>query len=123
MFYIFKEDNDVFKNLLQLYALVMCLISSIVMMITLGIMFINVTELMITEYKHKAHLNNFTTNEKYLNYKTKLEPLDEKELQRKRLLEKDSYIENQRSNAISSLISGATWLFTGFLFCIIHWCL
>ena len=63
MFYIFKEDNDVFKNLLQLYALVMCLISSIVMMITLGIMFINVKKLKLTEYKHQAHLNNFTTNE------------------------------------------------------------
>ena len=112
-----------FKNLLQLYALVMCLISSIMIMITFGVMFNNVTELTLTEYKHQAHLNNFTTNEKYINYKTKLGPLDEKELQRKRLLEKDSYIENQKSNAISSLISGATWLFTGFIFFIIHWCL
>jgi hypothetical protein len=52
-----------FKNLLQLYSLVMCLIASTVIMITMGLILGCITDLTLTEYKNSAYLINFTTNE------------------------------------------------------------
>ena len=55
-----------FKNLVQLYSLVVCLIASIVMMITIGIMLGNATDILLPEYKYMNQLDKFTSNEKYM---------------------------------------------------------
>ena len=55
-----------FKNLVQLYSLVVCLIASIVMMITIGIMLGNATDILLPEYKYMNQLDKFTSNEKYI---------------------------------------------------------
>ncbi|PCJ25787.1 MAG: hypothetical protein COA94_05880 [Rickettsiales bacterium] len=117
------------KNPLQLYSLAVCLIACIVIMITSGLMLNNLTDLTLTKYTYKSHLNNFVTNEKYISYKKSSNGKDNdfpanlttEEIQTERLLARDNYIENRQNSAISSLISSFTWFLTGFFFFIIHW--
>ncbi len=54
------------KNLVQLYSLVVCLIASVVIMITIGIMLGNTTDILLLEYKYMNQLDKFTSNEKYI---------------------------------------------------------
>lgn len=118
-----------FKNSTQLYSVAVCFVASIVMMVTIGLMLGSITNLTLTEYKHKRYLNNFTTNEKYVSYKTQSankqnenwKTLSSETIKSRRLADRKDYIESEKSEAISNLISCSSWLLTGFLFFIIHW--
>ena len=118
-----------FKNSTQLYSVAVCFVASIVMIITIGLMLGSITNLTLTEYKHKRYLNDFTTNEKYVSYKTQSankqnenwKTLSSETIKSRRLADRKDYIESEKSEAISNLISCSSWLLTGFLFFIIHW--
>jgi hypothetical protein len=117
------------KNLTQVYCLIICLVASIVMMVTIGIMLISATDLIFTNYKYKNQLNRFVSNEKYIDYqkhtnpnnKEKWESLSMKLVEEKRIAAKREYIEELKDSAISGIINCATWLITGLIFFVIHW--
>ncbi len=117
------------KNLVQLYSLVVCLIASVVIMITIGIMLGNTTDILLPEYKYMNQLDKFTTNEKYIDSqkqsdhssKEKWQIIDPNSLAEKRLAERESYINRIKGDAISTVINCITWLITGLFFFIIHW--
>jgi len=118
-----------FKNLVQLYSLFVCLIASIVMMIAIGIMLGNVTDILLPEYKYMNQLDKFTSNEKYIDYqkqsdssnKERLQIIDSDSVAEKRLAEREDYINRIKGDAISTLINCTTWLITGLFFFVIHW--
>ncbi len=116
-----------FKNLLQLYSLLVCLIASIVMMVSVGLAFNETTTIWLVEYKNKVSLNNYSTNEKYISYnkqyngKKDLDKLTSEELVAKRVAERSDYIQDKKDGSVSSLINIFTWLLTGLLFFAIHW--
>ena len=118
-----------FKNLVQLYSLVVCLIASIVMMITIGIILGNATDILLPEYKYMNQLDKFTSNEKYIDYQKQSDPINKERLQiidsdsvaEKRLAEREDYINRIKGDAISTLINCTTWLITGLFFFVIHW--
>jgi len=118
-----------FKNLTQLYCLIVCLISAITIMITLGVTFNSVTEAALTEYKFASSLNKFSSNDKYIEHKIQYSPdnkemwntLSDEEITTKRTIEKEDFIKERKSEALSSIISCITWLFVAALFFIIHW--
>lgn len=118
-----------FKNLVQLYSLVVCLIASIVMMITIGIMLGNATDILLPEYKYMNQLDKFTSNEKYIDSqkqsdhssKEKWQIIDPNSLAEKRLAERESYINRIKGDAISTVINCITWFITGLFFFVIHW--
>ena len=123
---------NMLKNLTQLYCLIVCLVSTIILMITLGLMFNYTTEIILTEYKNAKELNKFSSNDKYIEYRkhikcrkhTKCREFDEEkidDIEVKRLLEKENFIENKKKEAISSIISCMAWLFVSILFFIVHW--
>ena len=58
-----------FKNLTQIYCLIVCLVASIVMMVTIGIMLNSGTDLVFTEYKYISELNKFSSDVKYIDHK------------------------------------------------------
>ena len=117
------------KNLLQLYSLVVCLIASVVIMITIGIMLGNTTDILLPEYKYMNQLDKFTSNEKYIDSqkqsehssKEKWQIIDPNLLAEKRLAERESYINRIKGDAISTVINCITWLITGLFFFVIHW--
>ena len=69
------------KNFIQVYCLVICLVASIVMMVTIGIMLVSTTDLIFTDYKYKNQLNNFADNEKYIEYQKHKNPDDKEKWQ------------------------------------------
>lgn len=117
------------KNLTQIYCLLMCLVSAITLMITLGITLNSVVETTFTEYKFASELNKFSSNDKYIDDKTrynqnnaeKWTSLSEEEVKTKRIIEREDYIERRKREAISTIISSITWFFVAGLFFIIHW--
>ncbi len=128
-----------FKNLTQVYCLIVCLVASVVMMITTGVMLGSGTELVFTEYKYMSQLNKFSSDRKYIEYKMnqassnhydeKISSKDKEQWQtlkpelikEKRIADREDYINEVKGNAISSIISCVTWLITGLFFFIIHW--
>lgn len=112
-------------KLVQLYSLVMCLIASVIIMITVALMLGCITDITLVEYKEYNYLNNFKNNEKYIEYKIQssvdIKNLDSETITSNRLLEKNNYIEDKKGSAISSFIPLFTWFFTGFIFFIVHW--
>lgn len=117
------------KNLGQLYSLFICLIASIIIMVTIGVMLSNVTDILLLEYKYISQLDKFTSNAKYIAFQKQSDPGNNEKLQiidtdsiaEKRLVDKENYINNVKGGAISTLINCATWLITGLLFFLIHW--
>lgn len=118
-----------FKNLIQLYCLIVCLISAITIMITLGITFNSITDVTLTEYKFVSSLNKFSSNDKYIEYKIQYSPdnkemwntLSTEEIETKRAVEKVDFFKEKKSEALSTIISCITWLFVATLFFIVHW--
>ncbi|MDA9163510.1 hypothetical protein N9N97_01350 [Rickettsiaceae bacterium] len=116
-----------FKNLLQLYSLLVCLIASVVMMVTVGAAFNEATTILLVEYKNKVILNNYSTNEKYISYdnryngKKDLDKFTSEELVAKRVAARSDYIQDKKDGSVSSLINIFTWFLTALLFFAIHW--
>ena len=117
------------KNLIQLYCMIICLVSTIATMIITGIMLVNVTDILFTKYKFASELNKFTSNTKYIKHnnhpdsesKKKLQAMTSKEVSVLRLADKDSYIDDKKKAAQSTLIASTTWLIVFLLFFWIHW--
>jgi len=98
-------------------------------MVTVGLAFSETTTLLLVEYKDKVHLNNYSTNEKYITYKARrndekkewLSKLTSEELAATRIAARSDDIQDQKDSAASALISIFAWMITGLLFFIIHW--
>jgi hypothetical protein len=118
-----------FKNLVQLYSLLICLIASISIMVTMGIMLSNITDIILLEYKYTNQLDKFTSNAKYIDFqkqndssdKEKWQTMDNNLIAEKRLADRVDYISSVKGGAISSLINCITWFITGLFFFLIHW--
>ena len=118
-----------FKNLTQVYCLIVCLIASVVMMITIGVVLVSGTDFALTEYKYMSQLSKFTSNEKYTDYQKQIDSSDKEKWQtlspdlikEKRIAAREDYINEVKGNAISSIINCATWIITGLFFFIVHW--
>jgi len=118
-----------FKNLTQVYCLIVCLVASVVMMITIGILLNSGTDIAFTEYKYMSQLNKFSSDEKYIDYKKQVSSNDEEQqkalkpqlIKEKRASDREDYITEVKGNAISTIINCTTWLITGLFFFIIHW--
>ena len=118
-----------FKNLTQIYCVIVCLIASIVMMITIGIMLNSGTDFVFTEYKYMSELNKFSSDEKYIDHKKQISSSDKEEqktlktvlIKEKRIADREDYIKVAKGNDLSSIISCISWLVTGLFFFIIHW--
>jgi len=99
------------------------------MMIAIGIMLGNITDILLPEYKYINQLDKFTSNEKYIDYqkqsdssnKERLQIIDSDSVAEKRLAEREDYINRIKGDAISTLINCTTWLITGLFFFVIHW--
>ncbi len=117
------------KNLTQLYCLIVCLVSSLIMMITISLMLVSVTDFAFVDYKYKKNLSKFLSNEKYIEYKaqdndkdaTNITSLSDDAIEAKRIAAKQDYIEEVKDYAVGSIINSSVWFFTALLFFIIHW--
>lgn len=61
----------VFKNLLQLYALVVCAVTVVILLIFSGFFLNTLTDLLIPEYKEYAIMGRYASNDAYLKFRKK----------------------------------------------------
>ena len=119
------------KNVLHLYALLVCFITVIILMITFSLSLNFVTDLLIPDYKYSSSLRHYQSNETYIQYYKDMEGQKEKaialallspsQLDQKRLDEQQHYLEDKKMETIASLIVTLQWILVAFIFFFIHW--
>lgn len=124
-----------FKNILQLYSLVACLISAFLCLIFTGFLLNHTTAYVFPELrKQYFHYHSLESNAKYIasqpheeDFYKELIKKSDKEVTEIRLAEKEEFDKgNQietRLRAIEGIIFHAQWLFLTFIFLLIHSCL
>jgi hypothetical protein len=121
------------KNLFQVYTLLICLISTIILLVCAGIFLSSITNIIIPQYTNYSHMIRFQSNESYLRHThdmgdygdlkaaEKLKDLSPAQLTQKRMDEKTTFLENTRGSSISTLIGVIEWSLIALVFFLIHW--
>lgn len=121
------------KNLFQVYTLLICLISTVILLICAGVFLSSITNIIIPQYTNYSHMIRFQSNESYLRHiddmgaygdlkvAEKLKDLSPDQLTQKRMDEKTTFLENTRGSSLSTIISCMEWALVAFVFFLIHW--
>ena len=116
------------KNLLQLYSLLICFISTLILIITTALVLQNISNIFFMEYKEKESLNKFISNEKYLEHKLQRFPKNKnywtgmktEELEKTRINEQQEFIGGIINDNIKSLINIGCWMISAIFFLVPH---
>jgi hypothetical protein len=119
-----------FENLRQLYAMAVCFVAIMIIMIMSGLIINSLTEVVFTEYKHLERISNFESNENYRTYKkltntpeeiAKLDKMPEQAIRDMRQKERINYINSMKNSAKESIFDRAGWIIISLFFLVIHW--
>ncbi|MCC8483154.1 MAG: hypothetical protein LN561_01055 [Rickettsia endosymbiont of Labidopullus appendiculatus] len=115
-----------FKNLLQLYSMIICLFASLTLMFTLVQVMQDIASLVLPEYKYNHDIAKFNSVENFINSKNpeeaeKIKLLSKIEIDKKINLEKTNYMQKIEKETVFNLINKAIWVITSSIFFIIHW--
>ena len=118
-----------FKNLIAFYAMTVCFLAVIVLMIANVHLLKNALDLCIPEHRN-AFYHDFTSNENFVARKKKdantaenkeISQWTDQEITTKRLLEKKINQEEYRSFRISVILDDVIWIVMAALFFGVHW--
>ncbi len=113
--------ENIYNIITKIYTLIICLISSIVLMIVLAFIFFNINNIFFFKYKNKNELYRFETNENYIKYlKNKTGKLTIKQIKQKRIKARTKFINNIYYKAFCNMINCIPWAIVGILFFTIH---
>lgn len=121
-----------FKNIFQIYTLLVCFISIIILIFSIALSLNKLTELIIPQYTYYSSLRHYDSNATYIRHYEKmwgessqnfiaLEQLSPPQLDEKRAQEKKEFLEDKKSYAFETLIYPLQWAFVAFIFFFIHW--
>lgn len=119
-----------FKNLIQLYALIICLICTLILMVNIGFLMNASSEIVFMNYVNRNTLYKYDSNESYLKWEQslknsgevdKLLSLSSLEVEKLRIAEKENTKKEISYTAIKNIINSSIWLIITFLFFIFHW--
>lgn len=121
----------ILKNILQLYALVICAFAAIALFVISGVVLTYLTNLVIPEYKYYSSLTRYESNETYINsynYNAEdqkeinaLKQLSPQALTEKRLNARKTFLKDERGRTIENLINFFEWALVAIVFFFIHW--
>lgn len=128
----------ILKNILQLYALLICAFAAIALFVISGVTLNTLTSLAIPESKNYASLARYESNEAYLNSRetygpgtygapfseqelSALKKLSPQDLTEKRLKARKAFLEDERKKNIQALITSCEWALVAIIFFLIHW--
>ncbi|HUX80550.1 MAG TPA: hypothetical protein VMW10_12525 [Alphaproteobacteria bacterium] len=119
------------KNIFQIYTLFVCLICTVVLIVTTGFIINGITDLIIPEYKNYSSLSHYRSNESYTNYiegrymadkeLQRLKDLSPAQIEEKRVIARKEFLEERKGAAIQSLISSFEWSLVALFFFFVHW--
>ena len=121
----------ILKNLFQLYTLLVCLICTIILIITTAFFLNGITDLIIPQYTNYSSLIRYDSRESYMNY-LEGKNMDNKQflkavgpspaqIDEKRAFDRQQFLEVRKGSAIQSLINTVEWAFIALIFFFIHW--
>lgn len=121
-----------FRDLTQVYALLVCLVMILVILISLALALDNIASYTVPEIKAWNTLKDFESNEFYrrslISYaagnekrQQQIDAFSDEELTTKRLADKTQTIQAKKAEGISGLISSLQWLFLSAAFFYAHW--
>lgn len=106
--------------------MVICAISTIILLFTIALFMLSLVSYALPEYKHAGYLTSYNSNEQYVkNFteslkKSNISPFDQSGVEKQRIEAKKYQIESYTNNAISDMINYAIWIFTASLFLLVH---
>lgn len=136
------------KNILQLYALLICAISTVILILCFGLSFNSVTNLIIPEYKNYSLMSRYESNEAYIKFRENelqqyfpsygahlhekpyreveneirvLRQLSPHDLGEKRLNAKKEFLDTEKRKNIQDLIVYFQWIIVAVVFYYSHW--
>lgn len=126
------------KNLLQLYALCVCLVSMLIIIVGTGLCLNYVINLAIPESMYHSNLVTYESNESYLKSETdgstgyiseavlkanrsRLLGASPEQIETERIQKKIDYLKNIRAANLSSFIAVFTWVAMALVFFFFHW--
>ncbi|MBP6951872.1 MAG: hypothetical protein KBD36_01805 [Alphaproteobacteria bacterium] len=120
------------KNIFQLYTLLICLICTIILIISSSMFLNSLTDLFIPEYKSYSSMVSYESNDNYLRYYERdwgikderyiaLSQLSPDQLDDKRMIAKKAFLAQEKAQAIGALIHCLQWALVALAFFLIHW--
>jgi hypothetical protein len=120
------------KNILQAYALLICTITTVIMIISLSMMLLSMLEAIVPEYISHSKLIKYDSNERFKSHYSSLNPeyssnygklkdKSDKEIEQMRINEREYEISSIKSDGLENIMKAALWLFVSFLFFFVHW--
>lgn len=120
------------KNLKQLYALAVCIVCSLVLIICIGFGFTALlsyaTPRHMINHSYRSDFDIFESNEKFIeSFSYNKERTDElkklpvDKLTAMRLSKREAFLVREKGNAIHSLLRITPWMLTALIFFFIHW--
>ncbi len=120
------------KNIFQIYTLFVCLICTVILIVTAALFLNSVTNLIIPQYKHYSSLIQYESNENYMRHVehsyginkerlAALKQLSATQLDETRASDKRAYLEEQKGYAIEMMIRTLEWALIALIFFFIHW--
>lgn len=131
------------KNLLQVYALFVCFISTLILIVGSVILLQSLTDLIFPEFMNYDSLRKYETNESYRQslekaaiqqkddweneYKVQRESahkylqMTPKELEEKRRQERKEFIEGRKHSSLVGIVKNLEWLVVALIFFFLHW--
>lgn len=111
------------KNIYQVYLLLVCFFSIVVMTVSSVVTLIDVTEITVPEYAKYSSLRAYQSDESYKKHLESFEPkrTTPANLREARLIAKADKIDEIRGNAIQSLFNTLIWLIISSALFLLHW--
>jgi len=111
------------KNIYQIYLLLVCFFSIVVMTISSAVTLIDISEMTLPEYAKYASLRVYQSDESYKTYLESFEPKKAipVKLSEARLIAKIDKIEEIKGDAIQSIFNAMVWLILSSGLFLLHW--
>lgn len=117
-----------FQNLKQLYALAVCFVCAIVLIVSTGVGFNSALSYVVPHYMNYSYMANYESNEKYLEFYeyndkrlAELKKLSAEQLKTAREAKRDDFLREKRRGAVHTLVQIVPWVVTALVFFFIHW--
>jgi hypothetical protein len=111
----------IIKNIFQIYTLLVCLISTIVLMIAFGMLLNSFTDLLIPQYTRYSTLQEYESRESYINRNKEFSTLSPPQIDEKRIRARKEYLQETKGRAIEGIIHALQWALVGIIFFFVHW--
>jgi len=110
------------RNIFEVYALAVCFIAVLILIIATGIGIYDLIEISFPEFTITSYLyNEYSSNEKYIQNNPRIKNLSEEEITSKRESKWNDVIENERRNGYQSIIQVLIFIIISILVFTVHW--